>query len=49
MTISRIPRRSRLAGWTAMSRFWMAASAASAVRSVSVSMPETCRSIAVTG
>ena len=49
ITISRIDRRSRLAGWTAMSTPWTAASAASSGRRTSGSTPETPRSIAVTG
>ena len=49
MTISRMLRRSMLAGWTAMSTPWAAASSASVARSASGSAPETCRSMAVTG
>ena len=49
MTMSRIERRSRLAGCTAMSMPWEAASAASSGRSTSGSTPEMARSIAVTG
>ena len=49
ITISRIPRRSRFAGCTAMSTPCRAASAASDGAQASGSVPETCRSIAVTG
>src|SRR3954447_7809703 len=49
MTINRIPRRCRLAGWTATSTPCCAASAASVPRRASVSMPDTCRSMAGTG
>ena len=48
-TTRRMPWRLRLAGWTAMSRPWTAASTESTERSVSVSAPDTWRSIAVTG
>ena len=49
MTMSRIERRSRLAGCTAMSMPWVAASTASSGRSTSGSTPEMARSMAVTG
>jgi hypothetical protein len=49
ITISRMERRSRLAGWTAMSIPWLAASAASRGRRTSVSTPEMAKSMAVTG